>query len=125
MKLKLDENLGRRAATALEDAGHDVRTVADQAMTSASDADLIEQCSTEGRCLVTLDLDFSNPLQFDPSGYHGIAVLRLPGPASTDGVLFLLDTLDQALGRGDIDGKLWIVEPGRVREYTPDVSSND
>jgi hypothetical protein len=30
-------------------------------------------------------------------------------------------TLAAALGRSDITGKLWIVEPGRIREYAPDV----
>jgi len=30
----------------------------------------------EGRCLVTLDLDFSNPFLFPPEDYAGIVVLR-------------------------------------------------
>ncbi|WP_448596809.1 DUF5615 family PIN-like protein, partial [Thermoleptolyngbya sp.] len=52
----------------------------------------------EERCLVTLDLDFSNPLSFDPTQYSGIAVLQLPNQAShqdlLDAILTLIGALD-------------------------------
>lgn len=67
MKLKLDENIGQRGVQLLHQAGHDVATVVEQGLKSAFDSDLIEVCRTEGRCLVTLDLDFSNPLRFNPT----------------------------------------------------------
>jgi len=47
VKLKLDENLGRRCIDLPTAAGHDVATVAAQSMTSASDIELIEACRTE------------------------------------------------------------------------------
>lgn len=50
----------------LRQAGHDVATVVEQGLTSADDSVLIGVCHSEKRCLVTLDLDFSNPLQFNP-----------------------------------------------------------
>jgi hypothetical protein len=59
-------------------AGHDVSTVTLQRMESEPDAAVIEACRREGRALVTLDLDFANPLDYRPSEYAGIAVLRLP-----------------------------------------------
>jgi hypothetical protein len=120
MKLKLDENLGERGASLFRQAAHDVATVAAQRLTSAPDRQLIAACAAEGRCLVTLDLDFSNPLLFHPWDYAGIAVLRLP-PRPRDTDLWLAcRTLVGALSQADITGKLWIVERGRIREYRPE-----
>ncbi len=71
MKLKLDENLGHRALAILHGAGHDVTTVPQQNISGIPDRDLIDLCGTENRALVTLDLDFANPLQFLPDNYAG------------------------------------------------------
>lgn len=119
MKLKLDENLGRRCIEILADAGHDVATVAEQAMSSAEDRDLIEACHKEARGLVTLDLDFSNPLIFPPEQYSGIAVLRLRVTPSYADLLAAARTLVDALKREELVGRLWAVEPGRIRIYQP------
>jgi predicted nuclease of predicted toxin-antitoxin system len=78
LKLKLDENLGKSVATILENAGHDVETITGEGLRGAKGKEVIAVCKTEGRCLVTLDLGFGNPLVFDPGQYSGIAVLRLP-----------------------------------------------
>lgn len=88
-------------------------------MTGASDKALIEVCSREARCLITLDLDFANPLVFKPSDYAGIAVLRASMQVSAAGLDDLIRTLIGALTLSTIVGGLWIVEPGRVREYQP------
>ena len=101
-------------------AGHDVATVVQQQLTSAGDRQVIAACTAEGRCIVTLDLDFSNPLIFQPWDYAGIAVLRLPPrPKDTD-LWIACRTLIGALSDGDVSGKLWIVERGRIREYRPE-----
>lgn len=119
MKLKLDENLGQRGAELFRAGGHDVATVWEQNLTSASDRQVIAASHSEGRCLVTLDLNFSNPLRFPPWEYSGIAVLRLPSKTTDEDLFAVCQTLVNALARGDITGKLWIVERGRVREYRP------
>lgn len=117
MNLKLDENLGRRCLDLFAAAGHDVATVAGQGMTSAADDELIAACHAEGRALVTLDSDFSNPLQFRPSRCSGIAVLRLPRRPCHADLEAAARTLVAALQREVIGGKLWSVERGRVRVY--------
>lgn len=117
MKVKLDENLGRRVAGLLREAGHDAVTTQAQGLSSSTDRSLLGACRAEGRCLITPDLDFGNPLLFRPKVYAGIAVLRLP-PKPTPGHLTILTrTLIGGLARGTIESKLWIVEPGRIREY--------
>lgn len=120
MKLKLDENLGIKAAELLRQAGHDVSTVPEQNLCSIPDKDLIALCRNEQRCLVTLDLDFGNPLLFRPQEYSGIAVLRLPSKPSPNDLYETIGTLIGGLAREKIDKKLWIVEPRRIREYRPD-----
>lgn len=117
MKIKLDENIGLRLGEPLRAAGHDVVSVAQQGMASASDRTLIEACRKERRCLVTLDLEFGNPLLFDPSKYAGIALLRLPRAGTPGTLLACMKTLALALKERPIGGRLWVVQPGRFREY--------
>ena len=120
MKIKLDENLGPDIARIFANGGHDICLVREQGLGGKSDSVLIEVCRAEERCLVTLDLDFSHILNFPPSRYAGIAVLRLPEPISRRDLQETARTLLEALGRRDIDRKLWIVSKGRVREYWTD-----
>jgi predicted nuclease of predicted toxin-antitoxin system len=118
MKFKLDENLGCAASRYLEDTGCDVSTVRLQNLCGTADRNLIDVCASEGRCLVTLDLDFSNPLQFPPEQYAGIIVLRLPKQPSVEDIVDSLKTLAAAVPAGtDLSGSLRIVSKGRVREY--------
>ncbi len=123
MKLKLDENLGGRCVDILSNAGHDVDTVASQQMSGAADKDVLQTCHSESRCLITLDLDFGNPLRFKPANYSGIAVLRLSGRASHSELLAAVSTFAKALETETIVGKLWIVEIGRIRIYRPEDES--
>lgn len=120
MNVKLDENLGLRAKESMQAAGHDVTTVAEQSLCSADDETVISVCQKEQRCLVTLDLDFANPLAFVPSEYSGIAVLRLPKRISRRDIADAICTLVSGLERSSIAGSLWVVRKGRIRVYRPD-----
>ncbi len=60
MKFKLDENFGVRTQGLFQEAGHDVKTFRDQKLQGCNDITIYETCSVEKRCLVTLDMDFSN-----------------------------------------------------------------
>lgn len=120
MKFKLDENIGRRGVELLVRAGHDVATVYNQGVSGIADEGLFALCQKEGRCLVTLDLDFANPLRFRPMESAGIAVLRLPRRLTRIDLLDGLRTLISGLSREDITGKLWIIQKGQIRTYQPD-----
>ncbi len=114
MKFKLDENLDPRAAVLLRNAGHDAVTVTDQHLQGRPDETIFAVCRLEHRCLVTLDLDFSNLLDFPPERSAGIVILRHPKPRLRSW-LELTEQLAVALKTDDPTGNLWIVEPGRIR----------
>ncbi len=119
MKLKLDENLPPSLAQVCIDEGYDTCTVLDESLSGHPDEDVFEAARCEERALVTLDLDFSNPLRFPTAGTAGIVVLRARRP-----VLGAIEaTLRSVLPRLTVEalaGRLWIVEPGRIRQYEPD-----
>lgn len=117
MKIKLDENLGNQLLHLFRAAGHDTSTVPSQNLCGATDRDLIKLCKREDRALVTLDLDFANPLRFRPSEYCGIAVLRPSEALSPTHLGELCQTLVEALTRESLHGRLWIVERARIRIY--------
>jgi predicted nuclease of predicted toxin-antitoxin system len=119
VRLKLDENLGRRAAALLRAEGHDVSTVHEQAMSSATDAEILETCQGEGRALVTLDMDFANRLRFEPSAGAGIAVLRVPDLPSRDDLDAVVRMCASALNQAPIAGRLWVIDKRRARQYEP------
>ncbi|MBE2222280.1 MAG: DUF5615 family PIN-like protein [Anaerolineae bacterium] len=115
MKFKLDENFGLRTQSIFISSGHDVETVLDESLGGAPDQQLFQVCQNERRCLVTLDLDFANVLRFSPVDTAGIAVIRTPKNPSLLILEQLVQQLLQALKEMPIDGKLWIVEVGRIR----------
>jgi len=114
MRFKLDENLDPRAAVILRETGHDTETVVEERLQGGADEKLFAVCQREKRCLVTLDLDFSNLLDFPPEKSAGVIVLRHPKPR-VKAFLALFRQLVVALEEQNPRGRLWIVEPGRVR----------
>ncbi len=120
MRIKTDENIGRDAVHLLQRHGHDVMTVREQNLGGHSDDAIFEVCCAEKRTLITLDRDFGNVLRFPPHRSAGIVIVELGHPASLSSMMRrLADFID--LSRGEaVEGKLWIVEPGRIRIHLQD-----
>jgi predicted nuclease of predicted toxin-antitoxin system len=117
VRFKLDENLDARLVPLVAEGGHDVSTVKDEGLSGAADGDVFHAAVAEKRTLLTLDLDFASPIRFPPDGTAGIVVVRVRRP-----LLSLIEATIRAalprIKRADLRGKLWIVEPGRIREYS-------
>ena len=117
MKLKLDENLGPAVAAVFTAAGTDVDTVRDEGLGGATDERVAAAALSAAHALVTLDQGFGNVLRFPPEQTPGIAVLKPPGRHSPAMLQRLATVLAAALRARTIAGRLWIVEPGRIREH--------
>jgi predicted nuclease of predicted toxin-antitoxin system len=117
MKFKLDENFGKRTLHLFQAAGHDVQTTIEERMQGCSDRHLYDVCCTEQRCLVTLDMDFSDVTRFPPEQSNGIAVIRVPHNPSLAILEQLVQLLLKMLAQMPLEKNLWIVETTRIRVH--------
>jgi hypothetical protein len=85
---------------------------------SSADEVIHETCRADGRTLITLDLDFANPLGFPLEPTEGLVVVRPPRPL-LPAIRATLVSMPDELKSRPITGMLWIVEPGRIRVYDP------
>lgn len=120
MKFKLDENLGTTGRELLAADGHDVMTVAEQALSGASDERIYDVCRDEARVLITLDHDFGQVLRFPPEVTAGIIVLELRGRLSPPTIRARMAELAVFMRTQPINRELWIVEAGRIRIHQRD-----
>ena len=106
LRVKLDENLGERGRTVLLARGMDVCTVHEQSLTRSSDITLAEICRAEDRCMVTLDLDFANPLAFPPERYAGLVVLRIRDRITLSAIEERCVVFAEAAAKREVRGRL-------------------
>jgi predicted nuclease of predicted toxin-antitoxin system len=119
MLFKFDENLSPSWADLLQTSGHAVASATDEGLKGADDHELIEAARREGRCLVTADEDFAQLIDYPAERYAGIIVLR-HARLSLAGTKRLVEQLAVALEKESPVGRLWIVEPGRIRIHESD-----
>ena len=114
LPVKLDENMPRSFERALRCAGLDVCTVPDEALSGADDDIVAAAASTEGRVLVTLDLDFANIVRWPPGRHAGIIVLR-PKSEDAPSLAALVEQTMSALSDSVSRGALIVVGPRGTR----------
>jgi len=120
VRLKLDENLGRRLGQLLSERGHDVDTVVDEGLGGADDEAVAAAANREGRMLLTLDLDFADITRFAPGSHPGMVVIRVPEPRPS----LVTAALTGLLARHSLDdlaGCTVITQLGGVRIRRPSV----
>jgi predicted nuclease of predicted toxin-antitoxin system len=124
MRFKLDQNLDRGIAQPLLDAGHDLTTAEEQSLQRADDPTIAHVCRTESRCLITADLGFAQIIDYPPDQYPGLIVVRHPHPTRS-GMRALFDHIRLTCVEESPVGRLWIVEPGRIRIHLPTTPITD
>jgi predicted nuclease of predicted toxin-antitoxin system len=86
----------------------------DQQLGGHPDSDIATVCIDESRVLLTLDTDFANILVYPPEQHAGIVLLRTQNQAKPT-LIPLVQRLLDALATESPMGRLWIVEPDRIR----------
>ena len=120
MKFKFDENFGPTIQGVFQQQGLDCHTVQEENLRGAVDEEVLKTAVAEGRILVTMDRDFSNVLRYPPDQTAGIAVINPPGKVSRTFLRAMVEAFVEELQKKTIRGKLWTVEPSRIREHEPD-----
>lgn len=84
-------------------------------MTGCPDETLYEVCCREERCLVTLDLDFSDIVRFPPSETSGIVIVRMPRGMTFAGLSAIVQRFLSAVDKLPIQSNLLVLETNRIR----------
>jgi predicted nuclease of predicted toxin-antitoxin system len=108
--------VGRRLA----DAGHSVTELRDHLPADSADPLVIAKAEELDAVLVSLNGDFADITAYPPARHLGIIALQIHNHPETVGpiVELLLRYLAAHSDRRDLDGKLLIVEPHRIRIRT-------
>ncbi|GEM85288.1 DUF5615 family PIN-like protein [Meiothermus hypogaeus] len=116
MRILLDENIPQRVLWWLIGEGHEVVTAREAGLTGRSDAVLYAYAERHNYVLVTLDLDFSDPLRF-PLSFPRI-VLR---PVVIDPEL-MREILRDVFREGyPLWGELYVVQPEGIARYSEEL----
>jgi len=123
VKVKLDENLSRYLKEALVSLQHDVVTAIDENLLSQPDTMVAAAARSEGRMLLTLDLEFGDLRKYPPGSHPGIILFRPRsfGPLAVNRFVeeFARDTNLELFA-----GCVVVVDPMRVRVRHPPLEAD-
>ncbi|HYH10313.1 MAG TPA: DUF5615 family PIN-like protein [Thermoanaerobaculia bacterium] len=116
MRFLIDADLSPRLAAIFAEYGHEAIHVDDEAHGNAPDALIAALARRTRRCLITADFDFANVIEYPPRLFAGIVVLTLPYGMGPSYIRRLATYFLQRVQEfSPLDGKLLIVELGRIR----------
>ena len=110
----LDQCVPAKFQRIIKTWGYDVDLLKQHIAPNSPDPDVIELAKNLDAVLLTIDLDFSNIIDYPPQDFQGIIVLRYDIRAETA----VLNTLKQALAdlyRDDLRQVLIIVDESKYR----------
>ena len=114
MKLFADECVYRVTVEALRSWGHDVVTTQEANLVGEADAIQLQEAISQGRILITADLDFSNIRRYPPANHNGIIVLKIR-PKILNEVHALLKKLVETISQENLNQTLVIVDRNKYR----------
>ena len=120
MRFLLDHCVPNRVGKLLGDAGHEVTRLRECLPTDSPDPVVIRKADELDAVLVSLNGDFADITAYPPAHYRGIIGLQVRNRPETVTPITqrLVTYLDQKPNRRDMDGKLLLVEPHRIRVRT-------
>ena len=95
MRFLVDEDLPLSAVDLLRRYGHEAHDVRRIGLRGAKDSQIAAYAKTQGLCIVTGDLGFSDIRNYAPAEYSGLVVLKVPRTATASFTLGLLESLLQ------------------------------
>jgi predicted nuclease of predicted toxin-antitoxin system len=113
------ENLGQTHVRFLKDFGYQADRVHDEGLSGADDETVWERVVSEGRFLITLDLDFSDIRRFQPGSHPGILLLRVRSK-SRGAVLVALRRVLAEQRLEELRGCLAVADEDLTRVRRPD-----
>ncbi len=110
----VDENTSRTLVSILRATGYQAEHIYDIGLQGHLDEDVFAYAQTHSQTIITVDLDFSNILQYPPP-HHGIIIVRIPEniPVS-ERIQEILNTLAM-LSEEDFTNTLITIGKGRFR----------
>ena len=114
MKLLLDMGLAPRTADFLRGAGHDADHVGIRKLPKLPDSEIMALAASEGRVMITFDLEFSRIVALQRRSQPSIILIRLDH-FSTDGVNSMLMNLLERHAAELEAGAIIVIDEHRVR----------
>jgi uncharacterized protein (DUF433 family)/predicted nuclease of predicted toxin-antitoxin system len=116
MRFLIDANMPRCALQVIQQRGSEALSLRDMGLANIPDALVAELAKRNTAVLLTRDFDFADIRNYPPAEFPGIIVLDLPDDAVAPQICAVLEAfLNRPRVELDIQNRLAIVRPGRVR----------